>query len=121
MAKTLDYEYAVRDRAGKMVRGKLEAESPAVVANRLKSMGYAPVSITQANAGLKRELSIPGFGNKVGLKDLVDHVPAVRDHGELGAVAAPVADHPGGADRVQAAGEGARPGPQRGRGRPGAQ
>ena len=70
MAKTLDYEYAVRDRSGKMVRGKLKAESPAVVANRLKSMGYAPVSITPANAGLKRELSIPGFGNKVGLKDL---------------------------------------------------
>jgi type IV pilus assembly protein PilC len=70
MAKTLDYEYAVRDRSGKMVRGKLKAESPAVVATRLKSMGYAPVSITQANAGLKRELSIPGFGNKVGLKDL---------------------------------------------------
>jgi type IV pilus assembly protein PilC len=70
MAKTLDYEYAVRDRSGKMVRGKLKAESPAVVATRLKSMGYAPVSITQANAGLNRELSIPGFGNKVGLKDL---------------------------------------------------
>jgi type IV pilus assembly protein PilC len=70
MAKTLDYEYAVRDRTGKMVRGKLKAESPAVVATRLKSMGYAPVSITQANAGLKRDINIPGFGNKVGLKDL---------------------------------------------------
>ena len=51
-------------------RGKLKAESPAVVATELKSMGYAPVSITQANAGLKREISIPGFGNKVKLKDL---------------------------------------------------
>ena len=70
MNKALEFEYAVRDRGGKMVRGRLKAESPAVVANRLKTMGYAPVSITQANAGLKRELSIPGFGNKVGLKDL---------------------------------------------------
>ncbi len=70
MAKTLDYEYAVRDRSGRMVRGKLKAESPAVVANRLKSMGYAPVSITQANAGLKTEINVPGFGKKVGLKDL---------------------------------------------------
>ncbi|MGB7981521.1 MAG: type II secretion system F family protein [Candidatus Nanopelagicales bacterium] len=70
MVKVLDYEYAVRDRGGKMVRGRLKAESPAVVANRLKTMGYAPVSITQANAGLKRELSIPGFGKKIGLKDL---------------------------------------------------
>ena len=70
MAKTLDYEYTVRDRSGRMVRGKLKAEAPAVVANRLKSMGYAPVSITQANAGLKAEINIPGFGNKVRLKDL---------------------------------------------------
>ncbi len=70
MNKALEFEYAVRDRGGNMVRGRLKAESPAVVANRLKTMGYAPVSITQANAGLKRELSIPGFGNKVGLKDL---------------------------------------------------
>ncbi len=70
MTKVLDYEYAVRDRGGKLVRGRLKAESPAIVANRLKTMGYAPVSITQANAGFKRELSIPGFGKKVGLKDL---------------------------------------------------
>lgn len=69
-AKTLEFDYAVRDRAGKMVRGRLRAESPAMVAGKLKSMGYAPVSITEANAGMKRELSIPGMGNRVGLKDL---------------------------------------------------
>ena len=41
-----------------------------MVATKLKSMGYAPVSITEANAGIKREIKIPGFGNKIGLKDL---------------------------------------------------
>ncbi|HEX6875762.1 MAG TPA: type II secretion system F family protein [Nocardioidaceae bacterium] len=70
MAATLTYEYSVRDRSGKIVQGKLEAESQAAVASKLKSMGYAPVSITQTNAGMKKELSIPGFGNKVKLKDL---------------------------------------------------
>jgi type IV pilus assembly protein PilC len=70
VTKTLEYDYAVRDRTGSMVKGRLKAESPAVVATKLKSMGYAPVSIKQANAGIKREINIPGFGNKIGLKDL---------------------------------------------------
>ncbi|HEX4015727.1 MAG TPA: type II secretion system F family protein, partial [Frankiaceae bacterium] len=64
------YAYAVRDRAGKMINGHLEADSPALVATKLKAMGYAPVNITEANAGMKREIQIPGFGNKVKLKDL---------------------------------------------------
>jgi type IV pilus assembly protein PilC len=53
-----------------MINGQLEADSPAVVASKLKAMGYAPVNITEANAGMKREITIPGFGNKVKLKDL---------------------------------------------------
>jgi type IV pilus assembly protein PilC len=70
MAATLTYEYSVRNRAGKIVSGKLEAESQAIVVQKLKTMGYAPISITQADAGMKRELTIPGFGGKVKLKDL---------------------------------------------------
>jgi type IV pilus assembly protein PilC len=64
------FEYAVRDRGGKLISGKLVADSPAVVAQRLRSMGYAPVSINEVNAGLKKELTIPGFGKKVKLKEL---------------------------------------------------
>src|SRR5687767_7536228 len=68
---TATFEYKVRDRAGKVTTGKLDAESPSQVATKLKSMGYAPVSITEANAGLSKEISIPGFGKKkVKLKDL---------------------------------------------------
>jgi type IV pilus assembly protein PilC len=70
MAATLTYEYSVRNRAGKIVSGKLEAESQAIVVQRLKTMGYAPISITQADAGMKKEIKIPGFGEKVKLKDL---------------------------------------------------
>src|SRR5688572_10567 len=33
-------------------------------------MGYAPVSITRSKTGMKTDINIPGFGNKVKLKDL---------------------------------------------------
>jgi type IV pilus assembly protein PilC len=67
---TLTFEYAVRDRAGKLVKGTLDADNQAQVVQKLKTMGYAPVSITQANAGMKKEITIPGFGGRVKLKDL---------------------------------------------------
>lgn len=67
---TATFEYSVRDSAGKMKSGKLEGESQAAVVNKLKSMGYAPVSIKQANAGMSKEITIPGFAPKVKLKDL---------------------------------------------------
>jgi type IV pilus assembly protein PilC len=70
MAATLTFQYSVRDRAGKIVSGTLEADSQAAVAAKLKQMGYAPVSITKANAGMKKEIKVPGFGKRVKLKDL---------------------------------------------------
>jgi type IV pilus assembly protein PilC len=53
-----------------MVTGKIDADSQAAVAQKLTGMGYAPVSISQVNSGMSRELKIPGLGGKVGLKDL---------------------------------------------------
>jgi type IV pilus assembly protein PilC len=67
---TATFEYKVRDAAGKVKTGKLEAETQSQVATKLKGMGYAPLSITQANAGLSKELSLPGMKPKVKLKDL---------------------------------------------------
>jgi type IV pilus assembly protein PilC len=65
------YAYKVRDRAGKVVSGTLEADNAAAVAGKLKGMGYAPISIDESKAGLKTEIKIPGFGGKkVKLKDL---------------------------------------------------
>jgi type IV pilus assembly protein PilC len=69
MASTM-YQYQVRDKAGKVVSGTIEAESQAAVAQKLTSMGYATVSITEQKAGMKTEIKIPGFGGKVKLKDL---------------------------------------------------
>jgi type IV pilus assembly protein PilC len=68
---TTTFEYKVRDRAGKTINGKLEASNQQAVASKLREMGYAPVSITEVQAGtLQKEIKIPGFGDKVGLKDL---------------------------------------------------
>jgi type IV pilus assembly protein PilC len=70
MATVTTYKYSVRDRSGKLVNGELAAETESAVVQRLKSMGYAPVSISEANTGLQKELKIPGFGTKVKLKEL---------------------------------------------------
>ncbi|TAL22571.1 MAG: hypothetical protein EPN99_05735 [Frankiales bacterium] len=68
---TATFEYKVRDKSGQLKTGKLEAETQAQVAMKLKGMGYAPLSITQANAGMSKEITLPGFGKKkVKLKDL---------------------------------------------------
>ncbi|RYV52866.1 type II secretion system F family protein [Pengzhenrongella frigida] len=68
---TKTFEYAVRNRAGKLVKGRLEATNQAAVANRLRTMGLAPVSISEVqNTGMSREIKIPGFGDKITLKDL---------------------------------------------------
>jgi type IV pilus assembly protein PilC len=65
------FEYAVRNKDGKIVKGRIEAKDRAAVAARLRTMGSAPISITEVSTtGLNKELSIPGFGDKVGMKDL---------------------------------------------------
>ncbi len=68
---TATYEYKVRDKSGQMKTGKIDAETPAQVAQKLKTMGYAPVSIDKTGGGMNTEIKIPGFGKpKVKLKDL---------------------------------------------------
>ncbi len=64
------FQYSVRDRGGKLVSGKLAADSQAALVGRLKAMGYAPVSIRETNVGMKREIALPGRKPKVKLKDL---------------------------------------------------
>lgn len=70
MSTTATFEYKVRDAAGKVKSGKLEAETQAQVAIKLKSMGYAPMSINKTNTGMNKELTLPGMKPKVKLKDL---------------------------------------------------
>ena len=67
---TTTYKYSVRDRSGALQSGTLDAESPAAVAQKLRSMGYAPVDISATGGGMQTEIKIPGLGNRVKLKDL---------------------------------------------------
>jgi len=71
VAATKTFEYAVRDKSGKIIKGRVEASNQAAVANRLREMGLAAVSINEVStSGLQREITIPGFEEKVKIKDL---------------------------------------------------
>ncbi|HKQ98487.1 MAG TPA: type II secretion system F family protein, partial [Candidatus Polarisedimenticolia bacterium] len=63
------YEYSVRDRKGNLVKGTLDAQNETALVQKLKGMGYAPVSVRETGGGMQRELSLPG-SNRVSLKDL---------------------------------------------------
>jgi type IV pilus assembly protein PilC len=63
------YVYRVRDRAGKVLEGSLEADSTTLVANRLRQMGYVPLAIDKkTTGGVRRELHL--FRPKAKPKDL---------------------------------------------------
>lgn len=65
------YAYKVRNPEGKVLNGTLEAESTTLVANKLREMGYTPISIDQKAAlDLKGDINIPGLSNRVKLKEL---------------------------------------------------
>ncbi|QGQ19375.1 type II secretion system F family protein [Cellulomonas sp. JZ18] len=71
MAVMRTYEYELSDRTGKVVKGRIDAQNEEAVANRLRSMGMAPIAITEVStSGLNTEISIPGLGDRVKLKDL---------------------------------------------------
>jgi len=63
------YSYRVRDRQGKIISGKLEAENEASVSQRLREMGYFIIGVEEEKASLtKKELHI--FKPKVKQKDI---------------------------------------------------
>jgi type IV pilus assembly protein PilC len=65
------YEYAIRDSQGKIQKARIEAPSEAAVSQRLRGMGLAPVSIEEVQtSALQKDLAIPGFSDRIGLKDV---------------------------------------------------
>jgi type IV pilus assembly protein PilC len=66
------FAYTARDAEGKVVKGRLDASTESAVVAKLRTMGFSPVSVqeTGTGTGLQKELSIPGFGPKITLKDL---------------------------------------------------
>jgi type IV pilus assembly protein PilC len=66
---TKTFEYSVRDKQGKLINGKTAAASESAAQQKLRSQGYALVSIKESGKGMNRELSF-NFGSGVKLKDL---------------------------------------------------
>jgi len=65
------FAYKVKDRAGHLVEGKLEADSAQLVVGKLRSMGYVPIEIqAQGAASLSRDVAVPFLANRVKLKDV---------------------------------------------------
>ena len=66
---TLQFDYKVRDAAGRFREGKVKAPSEGAVAERLVAMGYQPLQITRAGTGLNTEIRLP-VARRVKLKEL---------------------------------------------------
>ncbi|MCU1656428.1 MAG: putative type pilus biosis protein PilC [Pseudonocardiales bacterium] len=67
---TKTFTYEAMDHTGAMVKGKLDAESADNAATSLSSQRLIPLSIAASGTGLQRDLKLPGFGGRTGLKDL---------------------------------------------------
>jgi type IV pilus assembly protein PilC len=69
MATTFDYK--VRDRDGRLISGSLEGDSLALVASKLREMGFAPVQIKPVGkVNLRGDIRIPGLTDRVKLKEV---------------------------------------------------
>jgi type IV pilus assembly protein PilC len=65
------FTYKVRDRQGRLVEGSLEADNGALVAEKLRQMGYVPIAIDRKSGQtFERELHIPFIGDRVGMRDV---------------------------------------------------
>jgi len=67
VATTVTFKYSVRDKAGKVVTGKLEGESREAVASKLRQMGYI---ILDLNEDRFAALSKIQFGTTIKMKDI---------------------------------------------------
>ena len=70
MSATATFHYKARDASGRPREGTLEGADQQVVIARLRELGMVPLSVQAAGTGLKREITFPGRGGKVKLKEL---------------------------------------------------
>jgi type IV pilus assembly protein PilC len=70
-SSTTTFDYKVRDRDGRLISGQLDGDNVALVAAKLRDMGFAPVEIkAMSRSGLKAEITIPGLSDRVKLKEV---------------------------------------------------
>ena len=70
MPATKQFDYKIIDAGGKQQKGRLDAPNEVAAVAALKQQGNVPLSIHEAGVGLGNEITIPGFGGQVKLKDL---------------------------------------------------
>jgi len=67
------FEYRAKDADGKVKKGTIDAASQSAAASALRGKGMNPMSLSEqasANAGLKRDIKIPGFSDRVKAKEV---------------------------------------------------
>jgi type IV pilus assembly protein PilC len=64
------FRYKVRDTAGRVITGSLDADNSNLVAAKLKDMGYTPISVNKKSASMSSEINIPGLSNRVNGKEV---------------------------------------------------
>ena len=62
-----NFDYKARDRSGKLVKGKIQADDMALVSSTLREKGFIPISITPSS-NLSTDIKIPGLTDRVNLK-----------------------------------------------------
>lgn len=70
MPATKQFQYEILSAAGKREKGKLEAANEQAAVQAIRQQGGTPLSVTETGTGLHTEIKIPGFGDRVKLKDL---------------------------------------------------
>ncbi|WP_306212220.1 type II secretion system F family protein [Actinoplanes sp. RD1] len=70
MPATKTFQYNSIDSTGRKIKGTVEAANETAASHLLRQRGEVPLELMEAGQGLNREISIPGLGNKVKLKDL---------------------------------------------------
>ena len=65
------FAYKVRDREGKLIEGSLEGDSVELVVDKLKQMGFVPISVSSKDsAGLGKNVNFSLGGNRVSTREI---------------------------------------------------
>lgn len=65
------FAYKVKDKAGKLHDGEMQASSQAAVAKALRERGFMPVSVEAKKASsLQKEIKIPGLSGRIKVKEV---------------------------------------------------
>jgi len=65
------FAYKVRDREGKLIEGSLEGDSVELVVDKLKQMGFVPISVSSKDGGgLGKNVNFSLGGNRVSTREI---------------------------------------------------